>query len=176
MKEYVKTVIGDKEVLVYRDGKVVSCKTGRAYTWTDNGNGYKKVAVGFNGKTKNKYIHRLVAECFLPNPNNLSQVNHKDGDKENNTVENLEWVSNSCNIRHAHKAGLMDARRKHGSTVNRPESVLTSAYIDYKLGKSVTKSAEAHGMPRTTLLSIVNKRSHVAMTNRVDEVFMSMAS
>jgi len=42
MKEYVKTVIGDKEVLIYRDGKVVSCKTGRTYTWADNGNGYNK--------------------------------------------------------------------------------------------------------------------------------------
>lgn len=174
MKDYVKTVIGNKEVVVHRDGKVVSCKTGHTYTWTDNGNGYKKVAVGFNGKTKNKYIHRLVAECFLPNPDNLSQVNHKDGDKTNNTVENLEWVSSSRNIRHAHKAGLMDARRKHGSTVSRPTSVLTSAYIDYKLGKGITASAKAHDMPRTTLSSIVNKRSHVAMTKRVDEVFMTV--
>jgi len=72
------------------------------------------------------------------------------------------------------KAGLMDTRRKHGSTVSRPTSVLASAYIDYKLGKGLTASAKAHGMPRTTLSSIVNKKCHVAMTNRVDEVFMTM--
>ena len=52
-------------------------------------------------------IHRLVAEEFIPNPNGLPQVNHKDGNKLNNCVSNLEWVSSSDNVRHAVKNGLM---------------------------------------------------------------------
>lgn len=53
-------------------------------------------------------VHRLVAKAFIPNPNNLPQVNHKDGNKLNNNADNLEWVTAGDNVRHAFKTGLMD--------------------------------------------------------------------
>lgn len=71
----------------------------------DNGHSYLNVGLHGNGrKEKHAYIHIMVAKAFIPNPNNLSQVNHKDFDKSNNTVENLEWVSSYDNKLHYRKS------------------------------------------------------------------------
>ena len=61
-------------------------------------NGYKTVYLTKDGKTKTLFVHRLVAEAFIPNVDNLPMVNHKDEDKTNNFVENLEWCTNDYNI------------------------------------------------------------------------------
>ena len=62
-----------------------------------HGKGYKVVALTKDGKTTNLYVHRIVAEAFLPNPDNLPMVNHKDEDKANNFLENLEWCTAAYN-------------------------------------------------------------------------------
>lgn len=66
-------------------------------TPTDNGTGYKKVGLSKQGKQKQFLVHRLVAMAFIPNPNNYEFVNHKDENKTNNVVENLEWCTKSYN-------------------------------------------------------------------------------
>lgn len=68
--------------------------------------GYYKVELYNNGKSKVFYIHRLVANSFIPNPDNKKQVNHIDGDKSHNCVDNLEWVTPSENQKHAFSIGL----------------------------------------------------------------------
>lgn len=60
-------------------------------------NKYHYITLCKNGKKKNFLLHRLVAETFLPNPNNLPQINHKDENPANNNVENLEWCSSKYN-------------------------------------------------------------------------------
>lgn len=74
-----------------------------------NGNGYKIVTLNKKSKEKNKYIHRLVAEAFLENPHNYKYINHKDENKFNNCVENLEFCTAqyNCTYNNAHvKRGL----------------------------------------------------------------------
>lgn len=62
--------------------------------------GYLIVNLCKNGKRKHKKVHRLVTEAFIPNPNSLPQVNHRDEDKTNNNVENLEWCTSKYNANH----------------------------------------------------------------------------
>lgn len=64
---------------------------------------YVRVNIRADGVTRLKLVHRIVAETFLPNPDNKPEVNHKDGDKLNNHVDNLEWCSRSENLKHSYK-------------------------------------------------------------------------
>ena len=66
-------------------------------------NGYLLVWLCKEGNTKALLIHRLVATAFIPNKLNLPQVNHKDGNKHNNFISNLEWCSRSDNVKHAYR-------------------------------------------------------------------------
>lgn len=69
-------------------------------------NGYRKVNLyDLSGKCKKKYVHRLVAEAFIPNPESKPNVNHIDADRSNNRVSNLEWCTQAENIRHCVKMG-----------------------------------------------------------------------
>lgn len=76
------------------------------YNDTHTNSGYSQVWLQVQPKPRNVSVHRLVAEAFIPNPNNLPVVNHKDGNKHNNCVDNLEWCTSSENRRHAIDTGL----------------------------------------------------------------------
>ena len=69
--------------------------------------GYRLVDLYKGGMRSKKRVNRLVAEAFIPNPENKPEVNHKDGNKSNNNVENLEWVTTRENCRHAWDNGLV---------------------------------------------------------------------
>lgn len=73
-------------------GRVRSVK-GHYYKISHNNSGYLQVEFRVNGKRIHKYVHRIVVETFIPNPDNLPQVNHKDNDRTNNNVDNLEWCT-----------------------------------------------------------------------------------
>lgn len=72
--------------------------------------GYKRVLLYKNGKVKNYFVHRLVAQVFIPNPQKLSQVNHKDENKINNNVENLEWCSSTYNINYGKRNAIVSSK------------------------------------------------------------------
>lgn len=81
---------------ITKSGHVIN-SNGKMLKSYDNGYGYLIVDLKANGKRKHKKIHRLVAEAFIPNPDNLPEVNHKDENKYNNSVDNLEWCNSSYN-------------------------------------------------------------------------------
>jgi hypothetical protein len=85
---------------ITNDGKVISYKYKQPRemkTWYQK-SGYENVTLCKNGETSHKLVHRLVAEAFIPNPNNFLEINHKDGNPKNNTMNNLEWCTRRKNI------------------------------------------------------------------------------
>ena len=92
--------------LVSNLGNVIVADTKRQARIMDNGYGYKQVQIMRHGKRYTRYVHRLVAECFISNPNQYREINHKDGNKGNNSAENLEWCDHSSNLLQAYRTGL----------------------------------------------------------------------
>lgn len=90
-------------------GRVRSFVSGKVLSPINNGAGYLKVEL-WKGKSGRKmYIHRMVAEAFLPYQHNKTEVNHRDSNPSNNNVSNLEWVSSSENTKHAVYKGALKA-------------------------------------------------------------------
>ena len=81
----------------------------------DNGKGYLRVRLSKNGIPKMYMIHQLVAKAFIENPENKKEVNHKDCNKKNNNIYNLEWSTRAENVRHAWENGLNENARKKAS-------------------------------------------------------------
>ena len=109
MKEEWKPIKGYEGLYeVSNMGRVKSLRYGkeRIMSTPDNSIGYRNVTL-VKRAHKQKRVHRLVAEAFIPNPMNLPVVNHLDGDKHNNCVSNLEWCTKKENTNHAIKTGLM---------------------------------------------------------------------
>lgn len=114
-KEIWKPVIGyEKEYLISNLGRLKSlprqgnCKQKKIRKTHLDKKGYEVCDLIKNKEYKHIRIHRLVAEAFIPNPKHYEQVNHKDGNKQNNKVENLEWCTNEQNYKHSIENGLRD--------------------------------------------------------------------
>ena len=96
--EIWKATDGFEGYEVSTHGRVFSLKTNKMMKLHKNRKGYLQVGLMREGKQVPQRVHRLVARAFIPNPNNYPQVNHKDENKANNFVNNLEWCTNDYNI------------------------------------------------------------------------------
>lgn len=123
------------------DGMVRNAKTLRVLK-PKKAKGYLQVSLGAGNYS---YIHRLVAQAFIPNPDELPQVNHLDGIKSNNAVTNLEWCSASGNLKHAYETGLLD-----GTACKNPKSG-----YEHSRSRAVVMSSES-GHIQITYPSIRN--------------------
>ena len=102
---------GHEGYYITETGKIWSTYSNKYIKATRDKTGYYRIKITYPIK-KTHALHRLVADAYLPNPCNYTQINHKDGNKGNNTAQNLEWCSASENVRHAWAHGLCENSRR----------------------------------------------------------------
>ena len=131
--------------------------------------GYKSVRFSRDGKTEKKMVHRLVAEAFIPNPENKPQVNHIDNDPSNNNVSNLEWVTGSENMIHAQRQGrLFEAQSKGGKVGGGKQRAAMLKKLG-ELGIDVLEVwTEDHS--RKTIIRYITACRHAIQEGRADRV------
>ena len=116
-------------------------------TITKNKNGYLKIGLSKNNKRKNYLIHRLVAQAFIDNPNKYDEVNHKDEDKSNNRVENLEWCTHKENCYYGTRIKRSSENRKGKYTGNKnPNSKKVRCITTGEIFNTMKEAAERYNM------------------------------
>lgn len=147
-----------EDYAITTDGKVISYKHTQPRimkTWYQNGDGgikragYENIKLCKNNVTYHFLIHRLVAEAFIPNPNHLPEVNHKNKDRQDNRVENLEWCDRISNLYDSYST--MSAVRNHTTCklYTLPSKQLVS---EFKSIKAAGRYVRQHGESYTSLL------------------------
>lgn len=151
MRTYTRYTLDDYEIT--REGQVINKHTGKTLKPQPNDKGYGRVCIG----KKFYFVHRLVAELYVPNPECKPQVNHINGDKADNRAENLEWVTNKENRSHAVKSKL------HLQGESCPWSRLTEndvRYIREHQGEMTIKAfAEMFNVSRNTVADVIYRRT-----------------
>lgn len=117
-------------------------------------NGYEYVTLCVNGQRKKFYVHRLVAIAFIPNPKSYEQVNHKDGNKSNNKVDNLEWCTQKENLMHAFRTGLNTPTIENLIRFDRKPVIRIE---DGKWFSGVTEAANQMGVCEAAMSKCLNK-------------------
>jgi len=117
----------------------------------NSANGYVYVMLSSGGTARNKRVHRLVAEAFIPNPDNKPYVNHIDGDKTNNSVDNLEWVTARENVLHSrdvlhtnYAKGCPITHRKNQKPIVRDDGVVYGSVKELLESGEATKTIYGH--------------------------------
>lgn len=140
-------------------GVIRSLYTGKIIKQYLNRYGYYQVRLYKNNKPRNCTVHRLVAETFIPNIHNAESVNHIDGNKTNNKVENLEWCSSGENFRKAYHAGLIAKGNLNGNSIFNEEQVrfIRDAY---KSGYSERRLARVFNTTHDVIDDIISRKSY----------------
>lgn len=123
-----------------------------------NDSGYKSISLNLNHKSKPERLHRLIAFTFIPNPLNLPCINHKDGDKLNNDIPNLEWCDKKYNNQHGFRTGLINNTGVNNGMAKLNENQVIEIKKLLALGKlSQYKIANKFGVSRSCVMNIKNR-------------------
>ena len=156
---YINNEKSDYEI--FSNGDVWSNKSHCFMKGGKDKNGYHIISLSMNGKKYTRKIHRLVAIAFIENPLNLPEVNHKNGNKWNNDISNLEWVSSADNTYHAMENKLRN------STLNKKLVVQICKEVE-KGNLSLKEIANKYNVKRSSVIKILNKQNWCSISDMYD--------
>jgi hypothetical protein len=139
-------------------GNVQTIKTGKLRKIQINEDGYLCLLFCVNHKRNIKYIHILKAEAWIPNPLNLPEVNHIDGNKQNCDISNLEWCTRKHNVIHAYKTGLMNPVHGEKSGQSKLTNIQVIEIRNLKGKIRGNKVAIMYGVDKSTIYDIFHNR------------------
>ena len=155
MKEIWKDILGYEGLYrVSNWGRVWSCRKNKILKLHTCQSDYVYIGLHKDGKVKSYKIHRLVAQTFIPNPNNLPEVNHIDEDKSNNRWDNLEWCDHKTNCNH----GTRIARCAAGNS--KPVKCIETGVIY----SSATEAGKQLGIDQGWICNCINKKNRCRST------------
>lgn len=155
------TLEGFSHYLISKNGIVKNAKTDKILSIFNRNpdlNGYPCIVLSSGNRVTQRIfsLHRLLALAWLPNPKCLPQINHKDGNKLNYALNNLEWCDNSHNQKHAYKMGLQKIVKgdKHHTSKLKNLEVMEIRWILKNTSLSQYEIAKIYGVHRSTILNI----------------------
>ena len=153
-------ITGFEDYAINEEGQVINTRKGNSLTPHLNENGYLYVTLRRNNRNVTTSVHRLVAETYIPNPENKPFVNHIDANRSNPHKVNLEWCTQSENIKHAYKLGNMS--QKKNFTAEELDELLTQLISG---SANMTNLAKRMGVGLSRLT--INMRNRASKTGRV---------
>lgn len=152
---------------INRFGIILNTKTQRIMKSSNDKDGYRIISLFIDGKRVTRGVHRLVMELFKPNPNNLPQINHKNGIKFDNWVGNLEYCTAKENTQHAYDTGLKYGLKceNHGRAKLTQQQVneIRTKYAPRKY--SMRKLAKEYGVNKSQIHNIIHNKCWVKPTH-----------
>lgn len=161
---FMKPIPNFENYSITLSGRVINNITGKCKKPSDNhmGKGYLYVDLYKNGKRTKFYVHRLVAEAYIPNPENKPYINHKDGNPKNNCVDNLEWCTPLENVEHASKIlGVMCAYKNY--TEKSKRAVIQIDRFTKKVVakyESIREASNKTGIPTSNIVCVLKGRQN----------------
>ena len=159
--------------MIYRDGRLQNLKTGHFLKPFLSKHGYLRYSMYIKRKTVHKFVHRLIMEAFVPNPENFPDVNHKNGIKTDNRLENLEWCTKSENIQHAYDNNLISLPKGEDHHNNKYKIANIKKVIELLETGDYTRSeiSDLTGVSNDTISKIKSKSVYKYLTEGLNLKF-----
>jgi hypothetical protein len=145
--------------LINKNGIVYNSKTGNYIKPNLGRRGYFTISLCINGVCKTKTLHRIIANCFIPNQDNKPEVNHKNGIKTDNRIDNLEWVTHKENLAYAYELNLINNTGENNKISILKDIQVLEIRDKYNKGVKTSVLSELYNVSKSTINYVTARRN-----------------